>query len=770
VELVVRIGWGFALTVEDADKAAHGVGIGPAARSTGANTVARALVLGLALAAATLAVLPLSTASADSCPNAAFRTGPAAHLPDCRAYEQVTPTNKNGVDASGGPAIVRASSLGDRVSFFASAGIPVGPGSGSGDFPTYVSSRDPAGWTTNGVLPPSQPGTQPVVLGYSPDLSQTLLNAQVVGDANTNNLYLRDNATGSLQRLLTGGFDYFVVDFSADRSHLFFESDAQLLPSAAAGVFNLYELNHGSLSLAGVLPDGSTPPGGSFAGSYSWQLGDTARGGANQGLYTQTAMSADGSSIFFTAGGTAQLYLRKSATTTVQISASQRTIPDPNGPLPAAFMTAAPDASHVFFTSCQKLTNDSTAVSTATPSCTEPVQGQDLYRYDASSGTLTDLTIDATPGDALGAAVQGVVGSSADGSYVYFVANGVLAAGASPGSCQGTQAIGACNLYLWHNGTVSFIAPLANTTGDPRDAYNWTPSESVPGAILAEQKDSRVSSDGKTMVFRSKTQLAGYDNQGFAEFYRYDAAVGRFACISCNPSGAPPTGNATIQDIRPFVVGPSTHGAVLTRNLSADGSRFFFESPDALVASDTNATQDVYEWEAMGVGSCTNSGGCLYLLSGGTSADRSYFADASASGDHVFLFTRQALVGQDQDELVDIYDASVGGGIAAQTLTPSAPCSGDSCKPQPSTAPPGQSAGSESFSGPGNPIPPLASTPPTKPKTAAELKAEKLTKALKACKKDKPRAKRTKCEKTARKKFGPAKKAKKASNKRRARS
>src|SRR4029077_3175168 len=33
-----------------------------------------------------------------NCPNQALRTGPGANLPDCRAYEQASPTNKHGAD------------------------------------------------------------------------------------------------------------------------------------------------------------------------------------------------------------------------------------------------------------------------------------------------------------------------------------------------------------------------------------------------------------------------------------------------------------------------------------------------------------------------------------------------------------------------------------------------------------------------------------------------------------------------------------------------
>jgi len=72
-----------------------------------------------------------------------------------------------------------------------------------------------------------------------------------------------------------------------------------------------------------------------------------------------------------------------------------------------------------------------------------------------------------------------------------------------------------------------------------------------------------------------------------------------------------------------------------TRNLSASGDQFFFQTAEALLPADTNGTTDVYEWEADGAGSCRSSaedGGCLYLLSTGKSPDPSYLGDASVSG------------------------------------------------------------------------------------------------------------------------------------------
>jgi hypothetical protein len=126
------------------------------------------------------------------------------------------------------------------------------------------------------------------------------------------------------------------------------------------------------------------------------------------------------------------------------------------------------------------------------------------------------------------------------------------------------------------------------------------------------------------------------------------------------------------------------------------------------------ACLDTYEWESPGTGSCAVGGnnyspqdeGCLYLISSGKSDWPNLFADSSASGNDVFFFSREGLVGQDKDELLDVYDARVGGGIASQNPAPPAICeSPDACRPTP--PPPGEEAtpGSSSFVGPNDPAP-----------------------------------------------------------------
>jgi len=228
-------------------------------------------------------------------------------------------------------------------------------------------------------------------------------------------------------------------------------------------------------------------------------------------------------------------------------------------------------------------------------------------------------------------------------------------------------------------------------------------------------------------------------------------------CVSCNPTGTPATSEAYLAGNLLTTPAPERN-AFLTRNLSEDGSRVFFQTKEALVPQDTNAQSDVYEWERDGAGSCDpasagfseSDGGCLYLISTGQSDDQSYFGDASATGDDVFFFTRQPLVGQDQDENDDLYDARVEGGIAAQNPTPSVPCAGEACREAPGVPSVFGVPSSTAVTGNDNLLPP---TPPAGQKVLT--RAQKLAGALRACRKKARKRKRDKCEAQARHRYGP---------------
>ena len=216
--------------------------------------------------------------------------------------------------------------------------------------------------------------------------------------------------------------------------------------------------------------------------------------------------------------------------------------------------------------------------------------------------------------------------------------------------------------------------------------------------------------------------LTGYDNHDAntgepdAEIYLYDAETGGLVCASCNPNGARPVGGSHL--------GPRDYQAWAVyrqRNLLEDGT-LFFDSSDALVPHASDGRENVYEYED----------GRVYAISDVAGGFQSFFMDASANGENVFFGTPDQLLPEDTSNNLEVWDARVDGGFPVSVAPP--PCNnGDACKPPPTPQPAAFGVpGSATFSGPGNIATPAPTTVTPKQKTAAELKAEKLAKALKA--------------------------------------
>jgi hypothetical protein len=646
-----------------------------------------------------------------------FRTGSSV-LPDERAYEQASPVDKNGANIQAGVNVLQAAADGNAVTFFTNAGLP--GGEGGQDFPIFVARRSPdgSGWSTQGLLPPASLGPRAFVSGWTGDLTHSYASAWTPGSPT--GFYARDTSTGQVGAIATDPVvtESEIPTFAAATSggaDVLFEDTTQIDPRAIPGRSNVYlwNANSGRTVLASVMNDGTAPPAGAFAGPYDWFGNGTEGGGSSQKYYTNEshALSEGASVVYFTAAGSGQLYLRRdplqpqspldgeggcrdaSKACTVWVSKSQRTVPEPERP--AVFVGATPGGSMALLMSKSALTDDAN---------TGGGMGRDLYLFDAAGGDLVDLTPDEAGN---GAEVRGILGYSDDLSYIYFVANGVLAPGAAPGSCADAtdSQEGSCNLYLWHAGVITYIATLAGASA-PADTRNWRPT-STPSKRDAAQRTARVTPDGGTLIFQSARRLTAYESGGKSEVFRYTASEAQLQCVSCSPTNAPASGDAGLSNIIAPFTQPSTQAALLTRNLSASGGRIFFDSPDKLVAADTNGVSDVYEWEAYGEGSCRSeldNGGCLFLISTGTSPKPSYFVDASASGDDVFIETVQPLVTQDRDELVDVYDARVHGGIPAQNQAETPSCAGErDCAGAIPPAPGGRPPGTSGFIGPGNP-------------------------------------------------------------------
>lgn len=109
-------------------------------------------------------------AEAAGCLNIQLRSESAddARLPDCRAYEQVTPVDKNGANPIGELNFVQAAPNGQRLTYLVPAGMP--GATGEANFPSFLSSRGPGGWASEGLLPATASGATAVLLGWTEDL------------------------------------------------------------------------------------------------------------------------------------------------------------------------------------------------------------------------------------------------------------------------------------------------------------------------------------------------------------------------------------------------------------------------------------------------------------------------------------------------------------------------------------------------------------------------------------------------------------------------
>jgi hypothetical protein len=676
--------------------------------------------------------------------------GAAFGLADFRAWEMVTPPRKfSGIIATRQTGIVQASESGDALAYLSRGSLEAEPeGNRLLELSTAVARRGAGAWSSKDLTPRHTEATTLILASeyklFSPDLARAMLEPtdptplSVASSEKTPYLWTGGSADPFTPMVTskagfanvspdvrfavapTEGQDTVAVSVATpDLSRVALTSLVPLLPDAEP--LALYEW---SAAGRGIEPVSVLPA--SEGGTVI-----EAQPGSGLGS-VRNAISADGSRIFWSPprsldfeAASPALYLRDTATDRT----ARLDLPEPGvtgaGAAQPAFQGASSDGSVVYFTDSQALTTD------ASPT------GRDLYRCEIGpvGGDLgcLDLKDVSAPPAASGesAEVQDMVsGLSQDGTRVYFVALGVLDAAAN-GEGE-TARPGEPNLYLWQEGNgLRFLASLAEG-----DAFAW--GKKTAAAPTESRLSTAVSPSGRYLTFMSERSLTGYENRNPVsdepnqEAFLYDAAgAGALTCISCNPSGGDAAGelhqetnsasgsvdiaglwiNRWVAATLPQAsVRANGSGVSLYRPRSlSDSGRAFFNAFDPLVPADSNGTWDVYEFQPLGVGSCTaasrgpaitRSGpGCVGLISSGTSDAESAFLDASVSGDDAFFVTSERLSVLDQDDVDDIYDARVGGIEAVSR--PVSECSGEACQALPS--PPNDATpASATFQGPGN--------------------------------------------------------------------
>jgi DNA-binding beta-propeller fold protein YncE len=561
------------------------------------------------------------------CPNNEYRTGASASLPDCRAYELVTPAETGGLS----PFAAGTGNLGAGFDNW----LVVPRGTGAGETLTYFTKGTLPGYEGNGVRDAYRAeraggeGGHPVA-GWSnrlagptyaqalPDLSHNI-DVRGVSSDQLFSFWFLDPAFATAESLPTGTYLNTPSGFeavgrgalgtdleaasryvSSGGDHVIFSSAADLEPAASpAGTQAIYDRAAGS-NAAKVLS--VPPPGATPATKEKFEEDDATFLGASE----------DGSAVAFAVGGA--LYLHRGGETTEV------------APTYTAFDAISEDGERVFFT---------------------------------ASGSLRVFEAGVTTLIATGASF---IVSAADGSHAFFTSIE-----------EGTR-----NLHVWDGTATSLVAALS-----PADSADLSAHTTPRGGVL---------------VFRSHAQLSAYDNEGKAEIYRYDpaAAAESILCVSCDPSDAPPSGDAALRN-----EGGGLDVAASTRipNVTDDGTRVFFESPDRLLPEDANDVTDVYEWTAKGGPDCTRTGGCLALISSGQGENGSHLYGMSADGRDVIFFTLEKLLGRDVPGSPSLYDAREGGGIPEAAAAKI--CTGDACQGE-GSAPPALPAPTSTGLGGGN--------------------------------------------------------------------
>lgn len=671
--------------------------------------------VGPAEAGTSFTTYPQSLPRKTDCPNQAFRGGPSASLPDCRAYEMVSPVDKGGGDirpltgdAGTLAGLDQAADSGQRFTY--SSFRAFGESQSAPFTSQYLATRTGEGWATAAINPP-QSGPRMLeneilasnYKGFDAELCSawflqqfepTLAANAIAGYAN---VYQRRNCGGEVFEPITIGAPTqepspgvvvplpqkrFVPNFqgaSADGGHSLVRVSGRLDSVAPACTTtgttcpsDLYDYHDGQLKFVCVLPNGLPLKGGCSAGAGH----EAAFKFSYNSVYH--AISDDGRTIFWTNAevGRGRLFARLGGTKTVLISS-----PD------SWFWGAAADGSRVLFN--------------------VPVVAAELR------GNLILHEMDGGADTTIAGEVLGVMGQSEDARRVYFASREAIA-GSGTNGLGASATAGQPNLYLFDAtaGSYDFVATLAQ--GD---------IENIESAIhsVPRNRTSRVSGNGQFAAFTSVAPLTGADNidavsgEPDAEVFLYEADTGELRCVSCNAGGARPRGRQT--ELSDSQVGPwraawlpgwttQTHPS---KALADDGSRVFFNSLTPLVLADTNGRVDVYEWrqgesrsacEAQGAElHLAKEGGCISLISSGQSDANSEFVDAAAGGADVFLRTGSSLVSQDPG-LLDIYDAREGGGFPPPP-TPAPSCQGEACQPPP-VLPSDPTPSSQTFHGDGN--------------------------------------------------------------------
>jgi hypothetical protein len=616
-----------------------------------------------------------------ACPNAHVRQlTSSSYLPDCRAYELVTPGYAGAVEILPGEALINygktfgtfaqgpqnfgfASNPG-RFAYMGALGAVNGTEAVNGFLDMYLTTRTSRGWVT--TFPNLKGSETAKEWGFACSESMALCVSHI-GELETHN-----EETGETEFTPPQNSPYL---FRADGRRLTrLPTNVNTVPGGTtfkgdqmlSGDFSHFVLS----TTTPFVPGGPTEePGAVYDNDIAAKsiqiVSQTESGGEIPQLVKDgrpiglAAVSSDGSHILMAAttsktctvfefgeyGFRCPYILAAPAILYERINdAVSRDVT--KGKL-AQFVGMSHDGSKVDFTTTASLVPE------------DQDNSSDMYQYNADANEWTLVSQEGTFGSTdnctstwtTGCGVQAITPERISGSEGYETT--ARTAGPddqiayqngdvyfySPEDLQPGEvgADGQRNLYLYHDGKVHFVATLE------------------PGTVIER---STISGDGRHAAFMTNSSLTSYDSGRHDEVYAYNAETNVLRCASCNPSGAAPKSGShvvTVSESGPF--------------MSNDG-RVFFASKESLVPQDTDGIRDIYEYTE-GHAQLISSGTGDRDSTGGLETVSFFFGDTqtglesvSRDGSDVFFSTFESLVPDDKNgSFVKIYDARTNGGF-----------------------------------------------------------------------------------------------------------
>ncbi len=641
-------------------------------------------------------------------------------LPDCRAYEMVSPVYKEGY-----PLFVQSySTNGETAILYTLASLANDPGSSeqlvvSG---VYSATRTSTGWEMTPLNAPLSEfvGQIPVLQAEEADRGETLWEQHepqqspahvdlyarspsgdysMIGPLNPHESTTIEEPNNVIQSDPTL-FDHPAAT-TDDYGHVILEANFSVArwpfdKTVGGDSHSLYEYS----GTGNEEPRLVAVEGGQNSTRLIGVCGATLGAGVgSESVDAFNALSADGEKVFFTVAPSsacneapappqAEIYERERGATasakTVHVSASeckQECGAEESG---KNFEGASEGGDRVFFTSTQKLTNNAvngTASGNAAEGseCEETVSregGCNLYEYHASHLTLI-----------AGGEVLGVVGVAEDGSHIYFVKR-------LSEELQG-EIVEDDNLYVYDTvrATTRYIATLSSA--DERD---WVRRLSRSAEVIG--------SAGRYLLFASsKRGLTQDDTSEKTQLFEYKAEgegeAPELVRITKGENGFNDNGNGVTvgASVGPLLSATRQLGdpadfksTTNVLNGSTDGHTIFFVTAGELSPRAKSAAQgctSIYEFHAHG----PLATGSVHLISDGQDTQLfkgatcgAEFQGIDATGGNILFSTVDPLVPQDLDgEQRDIYDARVNGGFEPPPAVET--CSDGDCE-GPTSVPP----------------------------------------------------------------------------------